>query len=614
MPSLKKLLIGQPLSNDRLHLEKIPKWKALAVLSSDALSSIAYATEEILIPLSAFAATGAAIAGSNTFVWLLPIGVCILFLLFILTLSYQQTISHYPHGGGAYTVAKENLGTTAGLIAGASLLIDYTLTVSVSVASGIENLISAFPSMAPSKILMDVVVIAVITLFNLRGVKESASVFALPVYFFIFSFIMMFGVAFFKAANGEIPTVPMPMSTGDFAAVPIMLLLRAFASGCAALTGIEAISNGIPLFENPPQTNAKKTMVMMSLLLGALFVGMTLFSQVFHLIPNPDETLVSQLAHKAFGTSSLYYYVQSATVLILLLAANTSYADYPRLASLIARDRFLPRQMMSLGDRLVFSNGILGLSLSAVLMIILFGGETHHLIPLYAVGVFLSFSLSQAGMVVRHWRMREPHWRKGLLINFSGCVTTTLVLLVVTYSKFANGAWIIVIAVPLFVFFFQAVRRHYDKAARMLNYASMRHVDLSHRREHLAIIPVSGVHAGVIKAIQYGLSIATEVKACTVDLDPVLTEKLRSAWADRVPNVPLIILDSPYRSVFRPLMTFIESEKEKATGKLVTVIVPEFITRRWYHQFLHNQTALFLYAQLRRKRGIVYTSIRYHLR
>ena len=609
---LKRIMIGDPLASDQMVHEKISKIKALAVLSSDALSSVAYATEEILIPLALFGATLGA-GGAAAVFWSLPIGIAIVCLLAIITISYQQTISEYPHGGGAYTVAKENLGATAGLIAGSSLLIDYVLTVSVSVASGVENIASAFPDLAAHKVFIDVIVIVFITMFNLRGVRESASIFALPTYFFIFSFVIMFIVGGFKAMHGEIP-VSTPIVSGALPAVPFFLLLRAFASGCSALTGIEAISNGIPLFQEPAQRNAKTTMIWMSVILGSFFIGMTTLAHFFSIVPSESETVVSLLSRKIFGDTFMYYTVQGATALILLLAANTSYADFPRLASLMARDRYLPRQLASLGDKLVFSNGILGLSLNAILMIVLFGGETHHLIPLYAVGVFLSFTLSQTGMVVHHWRKKEPRWQRGMVINGIGAFTTLIVLLVIAGTKFINGAWMIVLAIPLFVLFFRQIHLHYLTAARQLTYANERPIEWRIPETHIALIPVSGIHAGVIKAVKYAKSIATEVRACTVDLDPRVTENLREVWRHKIPGVELVILDSPYRSVFVPLVKYIDDLKASTPDQFITIIIPEFITRRWYHQFLHNQTALFLYAYLRRKKGIVVTSVRYHLR
>lgn len=609
LSKVKRVLIGDPLTTEQIIHERIPKWKALAVLSSDALSSVAYATEEILLALAMFTA-----AGVSVFYWSMPIGIAIVALLMIITVSYQQTITAYPHGGGAYTVAKDNLGDMAGLVAGSSLLIDYTLTVSVSIASGMENIISAFPNLEPYKIVLDVSLILLVMVLNLRGIKESASIFALPTYFFIFSFIIMLGIGAYKVMTGTPAANALIIPHEAMPTVPFFLLLRAFASGCSALTGVEAISNGIPVFKEPSQRNAKTTMIWMSALLGIMFIGMTFLSHVFGITPVEGETVVSTLSRKVFGDSFMYYGVQASTALILLLAANTSYADFPRLCSLMARDRFLPRQLTSLGDRLVFSNGILWLSISAIVLIIMFGGQTHHLIPLYAVGVFLSFTLSQTGMVVHHWKLREPRWKVGMIINMLGAITTFTVLVVIASTKFLAGAWMIILAIPMFVAFFLQIKKHYLFAARQLTYASEKEVDWNIAEKHIAVIPVSGVHPGVIKAVKYAKSIATEIKACTVDLDPRQTESLVAVWAEKVPGVPLVVLKSPYRSVFQPLINFIEDEKEKGGDKFMTVIVPEFITRKWYHQFLHNQTALFLYAFLRRKRGIVYTSIRYHLR
>jgi amino acid transporter len=606
---IKRVLIGDPLTTEQIIHERIPKWKALAVLSSDALSSVAYATEEILMALATFTAVGVSV-----FYWSMPIGIAIVALLMIITVSYQQTITAYPNGGGAYTVAKDNLGDIAGLVAGSSLLIDYTLTVSVSVAAGMENIASAFPQLTPYKVIFDICLIILIMVLNLRGIKESASIFALPTYFFIFSILIMLMVGGYKVLTGDTTTTPALVAHEAMPSVPFFLLLRAFASGCSALTGVEAISNGIPVFKEPSQKNAKATMIWMSAILGAFFIGMTFLSHVFGITPKENETVVSSLSRSVFGDSFMYYGVQASTALILLLAANTSYADFPRLCSLMSRDRYLPRQLSSLGDRLVFSNGILWLSLSAIFLIIMFGGDTHHLIPLYAVGVFLSFTLSQTGMVIHHLKLREPGWKVGAIINAIGALTTLTVLIVIASTKFLAGAWMIILAIPLFVVFFLQIKKHYIFAARQLSYASEKEVDWDISDNHLAIIPVSGVHPGVIKAVKYAKSIATEIKACTVDLDPNATELLKISWAEKVPDVPLIVLKSPYRSVFQPLINFIEEEKHKGGDKFMTVIVPEFITRKWYHQFLHNQTALFLYAFIRRKRGIVYTSIRYHLR
>ncbi|MGZ3773623.1 MAG: APC family permease [Pseudobdellovibrionaceae bacterium] len=602
---LKRALVGTPLSNEHLAHELIPKWKALAVLSSDALSSVAYATEEILIPLSLFAAGAVA--------WSLPIALAIGALLVIITLSYRQTIDAYPNGGGAYTVAKENLGKKAGLVAAASLLIDYTLTVAVSVASGVENFTSAFPNLAEHNVLIGTAVIFFVMLMNLRGVKESASVFALPTYFFIFSILALVGTGIVRMVMGyEIPQAPIVHET--YPAIPIFLLLRAFSSGCSALTGVEAISNGIPIFKGPAQHNAKVTMVWMSSLLGVMFLGITFLAHMMGIVPHEGQTVVSLLSTKVFGQNIMYYMVQISTALILFLAANTSYADFPRLASLLARDGFLPRQLGSLGDRLVFSNGILGLSFAAMFLLIIFGGVTHHLIPLYAVGVFLSFTLSQSGMVLHHLKLREKGWIRALTFNAIGAVTTFVILMVIAFTKFASGAWIVLLLIPAFVWFFLQIKNHYLFVARRLGRVSTdQFSEMIPSSDHAALVPVSNLHPGVLLALHYARSISKDVRACYVELSPEATAKLKEQWERAVPQIPLVILDSPYRSVIDPILSYIDNVKVEKHDRLVTVIIPEFVTKRWYHQFLHNQTALLLRAYLWLKPDTIVTSVRYHL-
>ncbi len=604
LDKLKRLIVGTPLKTEMMHLERIPKWKALAVLSSDALSSVAYATEEVLIPLSLFAVAAVA--------WSLPIALAILLLLVVVTVSYQQTIDAYPNGGGAYTVAKENLGTNAGLIAAAALLIDYVLTVAVSVAAGVENIGAAFPFIAAHKEATGVFVIGVIMIFNLRGVRESASIFALPTYLFIFSFLVLIGTGAWQLITGSAVTVA-PVIHEVYPAIPIFLLLKAFSSGCAALTGIEAISNGIPIFTEPSQNNAKWTMIWMSSILGFLFISITALAHLYGIIPKEGETAVSLLATSIFGRGAFYYIVQATTALILVLAANTSYADFPRLASLLSKDGFLPRQLGSLGDRLVFSNGIIGLSLAALSLVVLFQGDTHQLIPLYAVGVFLSFTLSQSGMILHHFRTKHRGWRKAAFFNLIGAMTTLLVLVVIAFTKFLGGAWMVIVLIPLFVLLFKQIRAHYVYTAKKLLSATMRERRPLGPVKHTAIVPVSGIHPGVLAAVRYALSISSDARACYVNLNPDATAKLIDQWQKAVPSVQLVVLESPYRSMIRSILDYIGSVSHEAGDDMVTVIIPEFVTDKWYHKFLHNQSAILLFAVLRAKRGIVVTSIRYHL-
>ena len=602
---IKRFFLGNPLTIDKLEEEQIPKWKALAVLSSDALSSVAYATEEVLIALLAMSSAAMA--------WSIPMAIGVALLLLIITLSYQQTISAYPHGGGAYTVAKENLGETAGLIAGAALLIDYILTVSVSVSAGVENIGSAFPLIAAHNVIIGVFIIILIMSLNLRGVRESSNIFAYPTYFFIFSIVIMIVVGFYRIFLGEaIQHAPVIHET--YPEVPLFLLLRAFASGCSALTGIEAISNGVPIFKKPSQKNAKITMIWMAAILGVFFLGITLLAHVYGIAPTHNETVMSQLARTIFGNNILYYGTQVAVALILLLAANTSYADFPRLSSLLSKDRFLPRQLSSIGDRLVFSNGIIGLTVAAALLIIIFKGSTHLLIPLYAVGGFLSFTLSQAGMVIHHKKFKEPHWKKGLIINTIGALTTFMVLIVITITKFVHGAWVVVLLIPSLVFFFKQIKRHYlsvgHQLARDTFHQDLRVID---QKKYTAIVPISGIHPGVVMAVQYALTISDDVRVCYVDVDRDATEKMIKVWEKWSQGLPLEILKSPYRSVLSPLLDYIDQVHNESGKELVSVVVPEFITRKWYHQFLHNQMTLVLRTVLRLRAGKVVTSIRYHL-
>lgn len=600
----KRIFIGNPLTNEMAAHEHIPKWKALAVLSSDALSSVAYATEEILIPLSLFSLAAMA--------WSIPIALAVGLLLLIITMSYRQTIDAYPNGGGAYTVAKENLGDRAGLIAGAALLIDYILTVAVSVSSGVENIASAFPLIAAHKIIVGCLIIVFIMVLNLRGIKESASIFALPTYLFIASFLMMIGVGFYKYLTGQI-LEPAPILHETYPVIPLFLLLRAFSSGCAALTGIEAISNGIPIFKTPAQKNAKITMLWMAIILGTFFLSITLLAHLLKIVPEHGQTAVSLLARGIFGQSVYYYIIQGSTALILLLAANTSYADFPRLSSLLANDRYLPRQLTSVGDRLVFSNGILWLSGAAAFLIILFKGETHHLIPLYAVGVFLSFTLSQSGMIVHHLKIKEKGWMNGLLLNSIGALTTFIILIVIAVTKFTGGAWIVIILIPAAVFVFTKIKKHYLQVATQLSYASSITPMKLEPYNYTVIVPVSGIHPGVVEALRYAMTLSKDVRACYVEMNTNATARMKNEWQNWAGQIPFVILHSPYRSVIQPILNYIDDVTKLNPEARVTVVIPEFVTSKWYHQFLHNQTSLLLRASLRLRRGKVITVIRYYL-
>lgn len=606
MGRFKSFLVGKPLASHMASHERISKVKALAVLSSDALSSVAYATEEILIPLTAFSA--AAISYS------LPIAIAILALLIIITLSYRQTISAYPSGGGAYIVAKENLGVTAGLVAGASLLIDYVLTVAVSVSAGIENIGSAVPMVWQHKELFGILVILIIMILNLRGIRESAKIFSVPTYFFIGSFGVLIISGFYHLIMGEIPPLPTAeVITKTTETIPIFLLLKAFSSGCSALTGVEAISNGIPMFEVPEQKNAKITMMWMSLILGVFFISLTTLTHFYGIVPQEGQTIVSLLARKAFGQNIFYYVLQFATALILVLAANTSYADFPRLASLLANDRFLPRQFSMMGDRLVFSNGILGLSLFAILLIVHYGGDTHHLIPLYAIGVFLSFTLSQLGMVVHHLKIKELHWKKNLLINLLGAITTFIVLLVIGATKFIHGAWIVCALIPAFVYVFKLIHSHYEELGDKLKVGLHSKSFVQVQKRNIVVIPVSNIHNGVLEAVSYSRSVSSDVRACYVEIEPKKTKVIVDSWNSFNTGVSLIVIPSPYRSIMEPLLNYVINLQKSEDGLWITVVIPEFIVKRWWENFLHNQSAFFIRTSLSFRKGIIITSVRYHL-
>jgi amino acid transporter len=601
---IKRFFVGEPLTNQMASHERIPKWKALAVMASDALSSTAYATEEILLPLAATSLLAMS--------WSMPIALGITTLLVIVALSYLQTIEAYPGGGGAYTVAKENLGNRAGLLAGAALLIDYVLTVSVSVAAGMANFDSAFPFLQSHRVAFSALVIFVIMVLNLRGIRESATVFAFPTYFFVISFFSMLAMGTWKILTGQ-AVAAAPILHETYPELSLFLILRAFSSGCAALSGIEAISNGVQSFRQPAARNAKITLVWMAGLLLIMFMGTTLLAHTYGISPREGETVISQLGRSVFGDTTFYYVLQFATALILFLAANTAYTGFPSLASMLAKDRFLPRQLASLGDRLVFSNGILGLSFFAFLLIWFFDGDVHKLIPLYAIGVFLSFTLSQWGMVMHHLKLRKPGWISGIAINSVGAITTGIVLGVVATTKFTHGAWMILAILPFIVYVFTRIYAHYIAVGRELSLIGAKPPKMLAKVKHTVIVPISGIHRGVIDALRYAISISDDVRACYVELDPVTTERVKEEWMKWAHEVPFVVLKSPYRSVIRPLLEYIDDVAQCTHDEMVTVIIPEFVTSKWRYNLLHNQTALLIRTALLFKRGKVVTSVRYHL-
>jgi amino acid transporter len=599
---VKRLLVGAPMPLAQARHERLTKTVALAVFSSDALSSVAYATEEILLVL--------VLAGTAAAHLTIPIAVAIAGLLSVVAVSYQQTIHAYPSGGGSYIVARANLGTTPGLVAAAALMIDYVLTVSVSVAAGVAAITSAFPPLLGHRIALGVFFVAAIGAANLRGVRESGRVFAVPTYLFIVSFGTMVLVGLYRWLWGSLPVLP-PHTEQATTVLTGFLVLRAFSSGCTALTGVEAISNGVPAFRPAEARNAAITMGCMAFILGSLFLGITVLASALGVTPLENETVVSQIGRALFGEGLFYYLIQASTTLILILAANTSFADFPRLASLLSRDRYAPRQFRTVGDRLVFSNGIVILALLAAALIVMFRADTHALIPLYAVGVFISFTLSQAGMV-RHWLVEHGsgwYWR--LAINGTGAMVTAAVTLVIAVTKFTHGAWIVVVLIPLIVLGFRAVHRHYEAVSVEL---SLEHLADEPPVDNTVLVLVGDLHMGVVKALRYAQALTSSPKAIFVEVDPSFTSKLEERWSKGGCGVPLVVLASPYRSMLGPLVNYIDGIRRRSANSVVTVVIPEFVPRRWWQHLLHNQTALLVKGALLFRRGVVVVDVPFHLK
>jgi len=612
---VKRVLVGRPLATTEMEHQRIPKTIALAVFSSDAISSTAYATEEILFVV---AVGGSSLAlGLNT---LIPIGVAVALLLTIVVTSYRQTIFAYPSGGGSYVVSRENLGENPSLVAGASLLVDYILTVAVSISAGVAAIVSipAFQDLQKHRVALGLILILGISLANLRGIKESGRIFAVPTYIYIaiLGALVSYGlfrsfvlddihkinpIAFKEAGNNLVGGT-----------LGIFILLKGFSSGAVALTGVEAISNGVPAFRRPESRNAAATLVWMGVILGTLFMGVQILAH--HLGPYPTEksTVMSQLGTAVFGSgTALYVILQFATAAILTLAANTAYADFPRLSSIIAHDGYLPRQLANRGDRLVFSNGVIVLATAAGALIIAFGGTTNALIPLYAVGVFLSFTLSQAGMVRHHQKEQEAGYKRNIVINAVGSVATAIVLLIVATTKFTSGAWVPLVVIPVIVVGFKAIKRHYRTVAEGLRVTP----DYKPRNmNHTVVVLVGGVHRGVLEALAYARSLSpNHLIAVSVVSDEEDQERLERAWEEFNIEIPLEIVYSPYRELTRPILRYIDELDARWENDVITVLLPEFVVRHWWGNVLHNQTALLLKGRLLFRKGTVVTSLPYHL-
>ena len=600
---LKRLFVGTPLPTAQQRHERLGKATALAVFASDPLSSVAYATEEILFVL--------VLAGSAALSYSLPIGIGIAALILIVISSYRQTIRAYPQGGGAYIVAKDNLGVFPSLVAAAALLIDYVLTVAVSVAAGVAAVTSAVPELFPYRTWLCVVAVVGVAVTNLRGVRESGKIFAAPTYLFVVSVLGMVAWGVGGAALGMLPAKPYEPHAPGLEGIGLFLFLRAFSAGCTALTGVEAVSDGVPAFKPPEAHNARIVMAWLGAISVTMFLGITYLAYDLGIVPGGNETVVSKIARQLFGTGPLYFELQAVTMLILLLAANTSFADFPRLSFFLARDRFIPRQFGTQGDRLVFSNGIVILAGLASVLLVVFQGDTHALLPLYAIGVFVSFTVSQSSMVRRWLRLRETGWWWRVWLNGIGAFVTGVVLLTLAVTKFTEGAWIVVLLIPTLVAAFLTVRRHYEEVAAQL---SLEGFEPPPPMTNTVLVLVGDIHRGVIKAIQYAQSLSPTAKAVFVEIDPERTRKLEEKWGKWGMGVPLIVLSSPYRSLLGPLLEYIDHLQKDDENHVVTIVLPEFIPARWWQLGLHNQTALLIKGAMLFRKNVTVTDVPYHLK
>ena len=614
--TLRRVLIGEPLASSALSRERLSKTKALAIFSSDNLSSSAYATEEILLVLI--------LVGTGALTNAVPISLAIAVLAAIVATSYIQLVKAYPRGGGAYDVTKENIGERASLLAGSTLIVDYVLTVAVSTAAGVAAITSALPELRDLRIELAVGFVALLTLGNLRGIRESGNLFAIPPYFFIVTFGGMVAIGLVRLALGHDISAPLqsdavPEGTH---ALTVFIILRAFASGAAALTGIEAIADGTPSFKPPEAKNAATTLGWMAAILATLFVSTTLLATQLDIVPSESKTVVAQIAAAVFGSESPFFYaVQVATAMILILAANTAFAGLPTLASVMARDGVMPKQFAFRGDRLSFSNGIIVLGIVSSIVLVIFAADTHKIIPLYAFGVFMAFTLSQAGMVI-HWRRtREPGWRRALVLNAVGMITTGVVAVIVGGTKFLDGAWLsMAIMAALFVVLWQ-IRSHYVDAGKQLGHgltgaqmvAEHFYVASSGRPQNV-IVPIDEINRAVLRTMAYARTLSPTATAIHVTDEPAEAEALREQWEQSVPDVPLVIVASPYRSLIEPILAYIDVLDRSQPNQLVTVVLPEFVPKHFWHRFLHNQLSLRLKRALMNRHNIVVVDVPYHFR
>ena len=606
-------LIGSPISSEREEHERLTKVKALAIFSSDNISSSAYATEEMMRIL--------VLAGIGAISLTMPLTVTIVAVLAIVATSYWQTIRAYPHGASSYLVSTDNLGAMAGLVAGAALLIDYTLTVAVSVSAAVAAITSVVPELFPERVLLGVGIVTALMLGNLRGVRESGTIFMTPTYLYIGAIGSMLVIGIVRLAAGDLPEFTPPTAWlaaeggegGAPEALGILLVLRAFSSGAAALTGVEAISDGVPAFKPPEWRNARVTLVWATVLFASLFLGISFLAASTAIVPDPTEeqTVLSILARLVIGEGAFFILIQVATVLVLALAANTAFADFPRLSSFLARDSYMPRQFAFRGERLAFTTGIVALSLLAALLIVAFGASVSALIPLYTLGVFIAFTLSQSGMVMRWLRRREPGWRRGIAINGLGALTTGIIALIVVESKFLAGAWMVVIAIPLFVALLRAIRGHYrDHDARLALARVPESEEVAPRP--IVIVPISRLDRPALQAIAFANSLDPDAVAVHVTSDPETARAIRERWPDWARSTELVVVESPYRALMGPLLAYMDALQRQAPERPIVVVLAEFITHRWWERPLHNQTAFRLRLRLMRRRNTIVANVPYH--
>jgi len=607
----RSFLIGRPISSEREEHERLTKLKALAVFSSDNISSSAYATEEMMRVL--------AVAGVSAFALVMPLTLVIVAVLAIVATSYRQTIKAYPHGASSYIVASDNLGAPAGLVAAGALLIDYTLTVAVSVSAGVAAITSMVPALLPEKVLIAVVIVVALTFGNLRGVRESGTIFMAPTYLYLVAVLGLIAFGLIGLAVGIIPSYTPPPewvaeeTSGAVGALGLLLVLRAFSSGAVALTGVEAVSDGVPAFKPPEWRNARTTLTWAAGLFAVLFVGISLLVSILGIIPDPseDQTVLYVLTRHVTGDGPYLIFVQISTALILTLAANTSFADFPRLSSFLARDGFMPRQFGFRGDRLAFSTGIIALAGLAIVLLIGFGASVSALIPLYTLGVFVAFTLSQTGMVRRWWHRREPGWRRGLAINGLGAITTGVIVVVVAASKFTSGAWLVMILVPMLVALMWAIHVHYQRLELAVAPRSTARVSVP-ARSPLVIVPIARLDQPSLDAVAFARSIAPDALAVHITNDADAAAELRLRWSELGGGAELVIVESPYRALIKPLLRYLDALQRQDPDRRLLVVLSEVVPKHWWDNFLHNQTALRLKLRLFFRPNTIVADVPYH--